>query len=705
MKTSWLELALAALVWAGGTLAGSACAAADDQNADAPPIDFAPDELFGLTRIHPFHLEMSAAEWDKMQAVVGRGPMGGPGRGPRPDEPKETPPGENPPVERHKSSGFGTEFPWALGKLTAGGKTFENVGVRYKGNASYGSTAGALKRNLKIELDHYGADGRLQGAKTLNLNAGGSDPTRLREAMAFEVFRSAGVPAPRTAFVELTLTVPGKYDRELVGLYTLIEQVDNVFLRDRFHSGHGLLMKPERLRDFGYLGDDWDKYDGRYHPRHSPTKKQARRVIDFVRLVDQGGDEKFDSEIESYLDVDEFLRYLAAGAWLANMDSLLAVGHNYYIYLNPEANKLAFIPWDLDLSFAGFPMAGSPDELMNLSLKHPHAGANKLIDRLLALPRFSDRYQAILEGLATTAFAKDRLLGQLAALEKATGEARTREAAAVEARSEKRRGGPPGGGRFGRSVALAAFVEQRTLRVNDQLAGKDPGYTPRGGFGPGGPGRFGPGNFMAGPLLAALDTNHDGKLTPDEVAAGAEKFFADRDSSQDGKLDQAALAASLSRVVPPPPRFGPPPPDVAGPPPPRGPEAPEAPAERSPDVAGPDATAPPGPPRFGGPPRFAPAALLAERLMDRADANRDGQITLEEAGAAAASLFADADTDKKGDLDERKLAAQINALFPPRPGFGPPGFGPPGSAHRALDSGFGRRNRGPQPPRSEEANP
>ena len=38
--------------------------------------------------------------------------------------------------------------------------------------------------------------------------------------------RAAGVPAPRTAYAEVTLTVPGKFDREYLGLYTVIEQVD-----------------------------------------------------------------------------------------------------------------------------------------------------------------------------------------------------------------------------------------------------------------------------------------------------------------------------------------------------------------------------------------------------------------------------------------------------------------------------------------------
>ncbi len=220
--------------------------------------------------------------------------------------------------------------------------------------------------------------------------------------------------------------MPGKYDRELVGLYTLIEQVDRTFLKDRFQDSGGLLMKPERLRDFAYLGDDWDRYAGQYQPKHKPSKQQARRVIDFVQLLDKANNETFQAEIADYLDVDEFLRFLAVSAWLSNMDSLFAIGHNYYIYLDPRTSKLNFLPWDLDLSFAGFPMMGSPDDLLNLSLKHPHAGTNKLIDRLLAVPEIARKYDALLAELTTGSFAKDRLQGEIVALESATAEPRPR---------------------------------------------------------------------------------------------------------------------------------------------------------------------------------------------------------------------------------------------------------------------------------------
>src|SRR5262249_34748028 len=153
-----------------------------------------------------------------------------------------------------------------------------------------------------------------QGLSTLNLHPGVMDPSRAREALACSVFRAAGVPAPRTAYVEVSLTVPGRYDKEYLGLYTLTENVDTHFLADRFGTDKGLLMKPFQVRSVEHLGDDWRRYQGLYRPLSEPTKKQAERVIAFTRLVNRAGDDEFRKSIGSYLDVDAFLRFLAANA-------------------------------------------------------------------------------------------------------------------------------------------------------------------------------------------------------------------------------------------------------------------------------------------------------------------------------------------------------------------------------------------------------
>src|SRR5262249_27968826 len=109
---------------------------------------------------------------------------------------------------------------------------------------------------------------------TLNLHAAALDPTKGREALAFAVFRVAGVPAPRTAFAEVTLTVPGKFDKEYLGLYIVVEPVDKAFLKEHFKTGRGLLMNPGR--------------EGRRAPPRRGLGKVKGPVPAAVR-ADQGG--------------------------------------------------------------------------------------------------------------------------------------------------------------------------------------------------------------------------------------------------------------------------------------------------------------------------------------------------------------------------------------------------------------------------------
>src|SRR5207245_8385836 len=137
-KPSWTKVAalLCVVVWAlGGHPAKAPGAAKKDKVAakergkDAGKKELLDKDVFGLTKVHDLHLEISAKEWEKMQAVSGgmRFP-GGPGGfgGPqRPEQPAAKP------ADVHKGNGFGMEFPWAHGQLTQDGKTYKDLGLRY----------------------------------------------------------------------------------------------------------------------------------------------------------------------------------------------------------------------------------------------------------------------------------------------------------------------------------------------------------------------------------------------------------------------------------------------------------------------------------------------------------------------------------------------------------------------------------------------
>jgi len=437
--------------------------------AQAPPEPGAGP--FASGEVLAVHITLSAEEYAAIE------PRTRPGFGPAPKEPEKA---ADPKRDVHRND-FGADLPWGVGTVVVGDQVFDKVGVRYKGNGTIFDTARSIKKSFKIDLDREGGKGRFGGSKTINLHCGVTDPTKCRETLGYELYRAAGVPASRTALAEVRITVPGRYDKQLLGLYTVVEDVGKPFLKDRFGTDQGLLMKPEQLRDFKDLGDDWGRYKKNYAPSRDATADESARIISFTRLVDKADDATFAKEIGSYLDLDNYLRFLAATAFVANTDSFFTIGHNYYLYLHPQTGKLHFIPWDLDRAFANF---GNGKQNMDLSLTHPYAGSHCLTERLLAIPAVGERYQKLLKELATGPFEKGRLLKRLAGLEEIIQGPRDRDAKAAADRRER-----PGGSPFGAPPALADFFEARAGSVAAQLEGKSKGFIPRGGFPfPGGPG-------------------------------------------------------------------------------------------------------------------------------------------------------------------------------------------------------------------------
>ncbi|MBL8819576.1 MAG: CotH kinase family protein [Planctomyces sp.] len=462
------------------------CIALPSSQADAG------DQVFASSNVTEMYLTMSAKQWDSLQPAAGfgggpgfgggRGFGGAPGGTGQPGEEKETPD-----ADVHHNT-FGVEFPWSSGDLEYQGQTYRNVGIRYKGNYTFMATSQSLKKSFKIDINRNVDDQKLDGMSMLNLHCGVSDPTMSRETLSYAFFREAGVPAPRTVFTKLFLTVPGKYDKELVGVYTMTEQVNKPFLKKHFGDSSGMLLKPEGLQGGPvWMDAGWKAYEEKYRPDNKPKADQKMRLISFTKLVSESSDEDFSSEIGSYLDIDAFLRFIAANALLSNLDSYLGYGHNYYLYLVPSTNKFVFIPWDLDLSMATWPAAGTPEQLVDLSIHHPHSGDNTLIDRLFSIAEHKERYVQILRELTEKKFTKERLFETLVPVERALEGPLAEEAKVIASRNTNRGQngfggfgpGPGFGGQFGQSMPPRRFIDERIESVTAQLAGKRDGFVPR----------------------------------------------------------------------------------------------------------------------------------------------------------------------------------------------------------------------------------
>lgn len=586
-RQGWLASLVMAL--AAGSLS------ADDLGQASKPAS----TPFVPTRIWAVHITVPAREWEAMQPA---------NRGIFSLFSPATPKAADGSARKVKHNNFGADLAWAKGDVVIDAATFSGVGVRYKGNGTIGDATNTIKKSIKIDLGQFGGTARFRGAKTINLHCEVTDPSKCREALGYEIYRSARVPAPRTALAEVHLTVPGKYDRERLGLYTVVEQIDKTFLRDRFGTDEGLLMKPEGLREFADLGDDWEKYKKTYVPNRDATPAEAKRMIAFARLVAKGDDAAFGKDIGSYLDIDGYLRFLAVTSFIVNPDNFLNLGHNAYLYLHPKTGRLHVIPWDLDRAFANFLLFGTTRQQLDLSMTHPYPGTHKLTERVLALPGVSERYKALLAELAATSFAKDRLTAAVDRLATATHEMIASDVKAAEARKERGSGGlatptivPP--------PDLKLFVERRTASLAAQLAGT-PGHVPST--------NIKLGELIAEPMLALLDADKNGRLSKAEWLAAAQAVFEECKKDDAGRTDEQGLAAALDR------RFGPPA-DAKG---------------------------------------FRPGQVVAPPIMKLADTDGDKKLSSEELRAAMEKLFDQFDRGKSGHLEEQAFGELLNTLFP-----------------------------------------
>lgn len=547
-------------------------------------------EGWGLERVVKVHLELAAAEFDAMQPPpapgfggLGFGP-GGPGFGPGgPGAPGFGPGGGGPgprevrPPEaarERERNVFGTEFPWAAARVTVDDVRFENAQVRYAGDITYVVSARGLKRPLKIRL----GDQAFDGITAFHLHAMPLDPSKAREAVALAAFRAIGVPAPRSAFAEVTLTVPGRFEREFLGLYTLVEDTTAASTDRWLGARNGLVMRPAGMRGLDYLGQDWAAYQRQYQPHREATAEEQQRVIELVRLIYQAPDDEFHARIDSLLDLDAFLRFLAANALTANLESFFALGTNYSLYLHPETHKFYFLPGDLEFSLANFLLMGSAEELMDLRITKPYPGENRIADRLLAHPPTRERYLKLVSELASTTFTKEQLLENIAAVRRATGAAVARELEAARVRGEPPAGfgGPPGAPPLPAPPDLETFADRRTRSIAEQLAGSRPGFEPRPfGFGPPAPPRNPSGPiseqtfrenvevpdefdvelFAAPPQVSypvAIATSPTGEIyvASDEQGSlgrtpGGGKILRCVDEDDDGRVDRVTVFASV----------------------------------------------------------------------------------------------------------------------------------------------------------------
>lgn len=287
------------------------------------------------------------------------------------------------------------------------GETFYKVGIRPKGNTSLSSIANDSntdRYSFKLEFDHYVEGQTCYGLDKLILNNNYADATNMKEALIYDMYQYLGVDASLYNYASISMN--GSYK----GVYLALEGVEDSFALRNYGTQSGQFYKPESTEmgggmdagtnngnngaDLNYSDDEEDSYSAIWDGALSDVSDSDKeRVITALKNISEGTD------LESYMDIDNLLAYMAVHVFSVNEDSLSGnMAHNYYLY---ESNgRLNLIPWDYNLCFGGMGMNGGTDasSLVNDPIDNAFSGTT-FFDSLLADENYHSQYYAYLEKL------------------------------------------------------------------------------------------------------------------------------------------------------------------------------------------------------------------------------------------------------------------------------------------------------------------
>ena len=234
------------------------------------------------------------------------------------------------------------------------GRRYDPVGIRYKGFFGMlrfcfeDGRQTCAKLSWKLKFNHFDPTLRYHGLKRLNFHSMNSDETQMREVLSYQVFRDAGVPAPRAVHALLQL------NGESLGLFALVEDIDDRFIADRFRDrGRGVLYKeiwPGNIESLWVFQENLEDAIAR-----GPLDASGMETFSESFAAATTNEERFRILTEQMQDQDELFSYLAADRLSDNWDGIVAWycvpecgNHNYFWYQDALSGRYTLIPWDLE---------------------------------------------------------------------------------------------------------------------------------------------------------------------------------------------------------------------------------------------------------------------------------------------------------------------------------------------------------------------
>lgn len=267
------------------------------------------DSVFSHNHVLDIQITLTHEAWDAMQPWRKEDQIGE--KGPKVD--------------------FGNQFNYVKANVVIDNKPFKDTGLRFKGNSSYRFSSRGMKRPFKIDTNRFIKGQKLHGRTKLTLSNAFLDSAFMKEKLGYELYHAAGLATPGVGWANVTLTVEGVVDKKLLGIYVIIEQVDNRYLESKLGSASkgSLLMKPDSFDDWEYLGNDLQTYAHYNIKAGEKNVDQIQQFAELLKLIKEAPKAEFEREISKRMDLKQFAAYLATTSILVNIDSYIGMPHNY----------------------------------------------------------------------------------------------------------------------------------------------------------------------------------------------------------------------------------------------------------------------------------------------------------------------------------------------------------------------------------------
>lgn len=304
------RLALAALL-AVGALTLSACSAAPDAVAASPGEVTTASGVWSDSEVHDFALTVDEQDLAAM-------------------------------LKAYTSTG---DKEWISATVVIDGQTFQNVGIKLKGNSTLRNvktTSDPATLPWLIRLDKY-VDGQSLDGSTEFVVRGNTSQTSLNEAVALAILAQTGLASEEYAYSEVS--VNGSEEQ----LRLIVENPSDEFM-DRA-LGDGYLYKAEAGGDYAYRGDTAEDYADVFDQEAGDD--DIAPLADFLNFINDSDDATFAAELGDHLDVDAFATYLAFQDLVGNNDDIDGPGNNSYLYFDSASQMMTVVNWDLNLALGG----------------------------------------------------------------------------------------------------------------------------------------------------------------------------------------------------------------------------------------------------------------------------------------------------------------------------------------------------------------